>query len=176
LLFRRQWLPNLLTLGRLALGLAFPMLPARWRLVALLVATATEFLDGQIARLLHAPSAVGRALDPIADKVFVTSVLATLLWESVVAAWQLILVASRDIIVMAGALGVVARCGRSALRRITPSLLGKLATAAQFLFLLSVVATHAVGSIPLILASAFSLAAGIAYAMRFRWVHFTLGG
>src|SRR6516165_3049099 len=45
--------PNLLTLTRLALGVAFPLIPAGWRVTALLVAAATEFLDGQIARLLR---------------------------------------------------------------------------------------------------------------------------
>ena len=129
---------------------------------------ATEFLDGQVARLLRVSSATGRILDPIADRVFVVSVLATLMWEGTVAPWQVILVTSRDIIVTAGALWVVARRGPSAMRHMPPSLLGKGATAAQFLLLLAAVASQEVNAILLLLTSALSLAAGIDYAMRFR--------
>jgi phosphatidylglycerophosphate synthase len=71
-------LPNLLTLTRLGLGIAFPLLPETWRLGAFLLATATEALDGALARLLQATSLFGQVLDPIADKVFVLSVLVTL--------------------------------------------------------------------------------------------------
>ena len=120
-----QAVPNLLTLTRLALGIAFPLIPARWRVAALLVAAATEFLDGQIARLLRVKSATGRILDPIADKVFVASVLVTLLVEGAVKPWQLILVVSRDIVVTAGAVCVAARRGISALREMHPVATGK---------------------------------------------------
>ena len=108
--------PNLMTSVRLALGVAFPFIPAGSRWAALLAAAATELLDGQVARLLRVRSTTGRILDPIADKVFVASVLATLMWDGTMAPWQVILVTSRDIIVTAGAL-VAARRGPSALRR-----------------------------------------------------------
>ncbi|MBX6311868.1 MAG: CDP-alcohol phosphatidyltransferase family protein [Isosphaeraceae bacterium] len=160
--------PNLLTSARLVLGVAFPFLPAGSRWAALLAVAATEFLDGQVARLLRVPSATGRILDPIADKIFVVSVLATLMWERTVAPWQLLLVLSRDILVTAGALWVASRRGPSALRRMPPSLLGKSATGAQFLFLLAAVASHKVDAILLLITSALSLAAGIDYVMRFR--------
>ena len=162
-----QAVPNLLTLTRLAVGIVFPLIPAGWRLTALLAAAATEFLDGQIARLLHATGVTGRILDPIADRVFVVSVLATLLVEGTVKPWQLILVMVRDIVVMAGAFWVATRRGISALTEITPLLLGKLATAAQFLFLLAVVATQEVDLALLIVASVLSFAAAIHYVMRY---------
>ena len=163
-----QAIPNLLTLTRLALGFAFPLIPAGWRLAALLAAAVTEFLDGQIARLLRATGTTGRVLDPIADKVFVVSVLATLLVEGVVKPWQLILVMLRDIVVTAGALWVAARRGITALRRMPPSPLGKLATTAQFLYLVAVVATGQGNLTLLIVASVLGTAAAIDYAMRFR--------
>jgi phosphatidylglycerophosphate synthase len=160
--------PNLLTSVRLALGVAFPFIPAGSRWAALVAAAATEFLDGQLARLFRVPSAIGRLLDPIADKVFVVSVLTTLLVEGTVSPWQLFLVLSRDIVVMAGALWLAARRGISALRKLPPSLLGKLATAAQFLFLFAVVATREVSLALLTVVSALGAAAAIHYAMRFR--------
>ena len=78
-------LPNLLSATRLVLGLAFAAVPESWRLVVVVVAGATEFLDGAPSRLGHVSGAMGRLLDPIADKVFVLAVLATLMAEGRVA-------------------------------------------------------------------------------------------
>lgn len=160
--------PNLLTSARLVLGLTFPFLPIGARGAVLLAAAATEFLDGYVARLLGVMSATGRILDPIADKVFVISVLVTLLADGTLAPWQLVLVASRDIIVAAGAFRILIRLGVSALRRMPPSFLGKCATAAQFLFLLVTVLNREANDTLFFVTSALSLAAGVDYAMRFR--------
>jgi CDP-diacylglycerol--glycerol-3-phosphate 3-phosphatidyltransferase/cardiolipin synthase len=162
--------PTSLTVLRLVLGIAFPWTSAQWRLAALVAAMATEFLDGQIARLLHAESITGRILDPIADKVFVIAVLATLLKEGTLTFGQLLLVISRDIIVIVGASWFAARRGLSALRRMPPSLLGKLATAAQLLFLLALNVTTRGESALLLVVSGLSLAAGVDYIRRFRSV------
>ncbi len=62
-------IPNLLSAARL--GLAFAAVPVSWRLVVVVVAGATEFLDGAMRRLWHFSGAMGHLLDPIADKVFV---------------------------------------------------------------------------------------------------------
>jgi CDP-diacylglycerol--glycerol-3-phosphate 3-phosphatidyltransferase/cardiolipin synthase len=161
-------LPGTLTSVRLALGIAFPLIPERWRQSALLVAAATEFLDGRIARLLHAAGTTGRLLDPVADKVFVIGVLATLLGEGAVTPGQLLLAASRDVIVTAGASWVAVRRGPSALHRMPPSWLGKLTTAAQFSFLLALFLAPRAGPPLLFVTSGLGLAAGIDYVRRFR--------
>src|SRR5471030_432816 len=90
-------LPNLLTGLRLALalftffGLAAAALlserltPAmqfaleRWAFWAFVVAALTDFLDGALARRLHAATVWGAILDPIADKVLVCGVILGLL-------------------------------------------------------------------------------------------------
>lgn len=161
-----QAVPNLLTLSRLALGIAFPLIPAAWQSAALLAAAATEFLDGWIARRLCASGTTGRLLDPVADKVVVASVLATLVSEGTVKPWQLLLVMSRDLVVAVGAMWVAARRGISALREMFPSRLGKVATAAQFLFLLAVVSTRNVNAGLLIVTSVICAGAAIEYAWR----------
>jgi cardiolipin synthase len=163
-----QAIPNLLSLTRLALGIAFPLMPAEWRLAALLTAAATEFLDGQAARLLGALGTIGRILDPIADKVFMIAVLATLLVAGPLKAWQLIALVPRDVVVTGGAIYVAARLGSSALRRMAPAPLGKLTTATQFLFVVMVVATGKVNLALLIIGSLLSAAAAIDYLVRFR--------
>jgi CDP-diacylglycerol--glycerol-3-phosphate 3-phosphatidyltransferase len=159
--------PNLLTLARIALGIAFPVIPGRWRLATLLIATATEFLDGFLARLLGTNSVTGKILDPIADKLFVGSVLVTLLFERAVKPWQLAAVMSRDIVVVIGAASLAARRGLASLQGMPPSPLGKLATAAQLLFLVAVVASGQVNVVLLVMASALSLGASIDYVRRF---------
>ncbi|MEM8740455.1 MAG: CDP-diacylglycerol--glycerol-3-phosphate 3-phosphatidyltransferase [Pseudomonadota bacterium] len=80
-------LPNLLTLMRilaapaLALILMLAQSPAAflWAFMLFAVAAFTDFLDGWLARRLKAVSAMGRMLDPIADKVMVVIALATLM-------------------------------------------------------------------------------------------------
>lgn len=162
------WVPTSLTFIRLVLGVSFPFIPARWRLAVLLAAASTEFLDGQLARVLRATSRFGRILDPIADKVFVIAVLLTFLAENVVTPVQLCLVMSRDIVVIVGAAWVALRRGPSALHQMPPSLLGKLATAGQLLLLVTLNLTTQ-GKQPLIVAvSALSIAAGVDYVRRFR--------
>jgi phosphatidylglycerophosphate synthase len=161
-------IPNLLTSTRLAIAIAFPLIPPRWRLAALLTAAATEFFDGLTARLLGTSGTVGRMLDPIADKVFVVSVLATLLVGGPLRPWQLVAIMSRDIVVTGGALWIAMRRGIGATSQMAPSLLGKLATALQFLFLIAVVATREVNVALLIAASVTSAAAAVDYVARFR--------
>jgi len=75
-------LPNLLTLARIA---AIPVIVAsfyfsgegaRWLACVLFVAASvTDFFDGYLARRLGSTSAIGRFLDPIADKLLVAAVL-----------------------------------------------------------------------------------------------------
>ena len=85
---RGPWsLPNLLTYGRI---LAIPALVAilfwprddwmRWMALAIYtLAAITDYLDGYIARAWSQQSAIGRMLDPIADKILVTGTIVGLL-------------------------------------------------------------------------------------------------
>jgi CDP-diacylglycerol--glycerol-3-phosphate 3-phosphatidyltransferase len=88
-------LPNLLTGARIALGvLVFALLAAARLTVALgglrafvllafaafVVAAATDFFDGWLARKLSAQSDWGAMLDPIADKIAVLAAVLGLVW------------------------------------------------------------------------------------------------
>lgn len=166
----RAIIPTALTSVRLVLGLAFPWLPTAWRLPVFLVAMATEALDGMLARAWHVVGLIGQILDPIADKVFMLFALGALVWEGTIPAWSIPLVAARDLLVFAGCMRVWARDGRHALKRMPPSLLGKLATGGQyvwFLLLLTRPEWFAVGAAAFVIASTLSVAAGLHYLWRF---------
>ncbi len=80
-------IPNVLTLARLAAapGIAVPFLVLPrgeaeiWALGIFLAAALTDALDGWLARRLGQESALGRVLDPIADKAMVVLALALVL-------------------------------------------------------------------------------------------------
>src|SRR3954464_5903141 len=72
-------LPNMLSASRLVLAAGFVATGATEARVGLIgVAAVTDFLDGWLARRVDAASPWGALLDPIADRVFVLTVVATL--------------------------------------------------------------------------------------------------
>ena len=103
-------LPNILTYGRLVavpavVGLLFwpEDLWSRWIALAIFVAAAiTDYLDGYFARAYAQQSALGRMLDPIADKLLVAACLLMLVADATIrdtALWAAIVILSREILV-----------------------------------------------------------------------------
>ena len=102
-------LPNLLTYARIV---AVPLLvlcfylestASRWLSFAIfIVATVSDFFDGYLARAWQQQSAIGRMLDPIADKLLVATALLLLVSDGTVADWSVlaaIVILSREILV-----------------------------------------------------------------------------
>jgi phosphatidylglycerophosphate synthase len=132
-----RWVaPSALSLLRIGLALAFPWVPKEARGSVIVVAAASDLLDGKLSRALHGSSTFGQILDPVADKLFVGMVLLTLMFNRELAIVELLIIGFRDLAVAAGTTWSVIRRGWSSLHHMTPSLLGKLATAGQFAFLL----------------------------------------
>lgn len=106
-------LPNLLTLLRVAaipLIVAGIVLPPDFagtdlRLAAAMLfifASATDWLDGYLARRLDQSSAIGRMMDPIADKMLVASVLVALCASGELTGWAVVptlIIIAREILV-----------------------------------------------------------------------------
>src|SRR2546427_603943 len=65
-------------------------------LAVFLVAAATDFIDGYLARRWGQITTVGTLLDPIADKLLVSSALISLVQISRVSAWIVILIIGRE--------------------------------------------------------------------------------
>jgi CDP-diacylglycerol--glycerol-3-phosphate 3-phosphatidyltransferase len=99
-------LPNALTLSRLAaIPLLMVLLIVRFdghdqiAAVLFVVFSFTDTLDGQIARRRGTVSDFGKFLDPLADKLFVLSVLIVLVQEGLVAAWVVVVIFSRELLI-----------------------------------------------------------------------------
>ena len=104
----KRHVPNFLTLGRIVLVppivilLFFPgKLPSAIAAFIFLIASLTDFFDGFIARRFKVESSFGRFLDPIADKVLVTSALIMLIALDRVPAWVVMLIITREVAVSA---------------------------------------------------------------------------
>jgi CDP-diacylglycerol--glycerol-3-phosphate 3-phosphatidyltransferase len=97
--------PNLFSLARLPLAAAFLLLPQTVaRVIIIIAAGATDFLDGWWARTRGPRTSVGEVLDPVTDKIFVvTALTAFAVWGTIEPAALLVLLA-RDLYVSAGAL------------------------------------------------------------------------
>ena len=87
---RRLWtIPNVLTLIRLILVPVYWVLMLGyhldyWALGAFLLASATDMLDGFLARRMQCITDFGKLMDPLADKLMVLSVLFTLLIRGII--------------------------------------------------------------------------------------------
>jgi len=112
-------LPNLLTAFRFAL---IPVLIVLFsveqsRTVEMLsfviftIAALTDFVDGWVARRYHIETVLGKLMDPLADKVLVTTALIMLIPFGRIAAWVSLLIISREIIVT-GLRGLAATTGK----------------------------------------------------------------
>ncbi len=133
----QRGIPTGLTLFRLALAPVFVLAPEGWRVGLVALALLSEFLDGLLARRWEVVSKLGTLLDPIADKVFVATVIAVFVAEGRLAWPYACLVLSRDIVAVLGVVALrVVRDRGDEMRPLQPSLLGKLTTALQILLLL----------------------------------------
>jgi cardiolipin synthase (CMP-forming) len=99
-----------------------------WALVVFVIAGFSDGLDGLLARMLHQQTVLGQYLDPIADKLLlstiflVLSILRKIPWKFTV------VVFSRDISILAASAVLFAIAG---LRNFRPSIFGKANTFSQ---------------------------------------------
>src|SRR5712692_9608892 len=137
----RIWtVPNQITFLRLGFLPFFLILIAydryRWALLVLVVAGLSDGIDGLLARKLNQRSALGAYLDPIADKLLLSSSFIILAFEKQLAWWLTILVLSRDVLILIVAVVILLVSGY---RPFPPSIYGKLTTAAEIILVFLVV-------------------------------------
>ena len=96
-------LPNLLSYSRLVFAAGFVAVPTLETRVSLIGAAAvTDFLDGWLARRVDATSRWGALLDPIADRVFVLTVVGTFLFSGMLSTGAYFILIMRDLATAVG--------------------------------------------------------------------------
>jgi cardiolipin synthase (CMP-forming) len=129
-------IPNLITLGRILLvpivvwAIATP--GAMWiAFLLFLAAGVSDAVDGYLAKRLQMTTELGAYLDPLADKALIVSIYLTLGINDLIPRWLVILVVSRDILIVGGIL-LSWLVGNPL--KIKPLLVSKLNTVAQIVF------------------------------------------
>jgi cardiolipin synthase len=125
-------MPNLLTIARICLApfLVSAILDRRYTLgfALFVVAGLTDALDGALARLLKQRTVLGQYLDPVADKLLLSTLFLVLTHLNLIAIGITVLVFGRDLGILIVAAILYAAVGR---REFKPSIFGKASTVAQ---------------------------------------------
>lgn len=111
-----------------------------WALGVLIVAAITDGLDGLLARRLNQRTTLGALLDPIADKLLLSSSFFVLALKGKLHWWLTILVLSRDVLILTTAAVIIIVSGY---RPFPPSFYGKLTTFVQILLVFAVLVNNA---------------------------------
>jgi cardiolipin synthase len=139
-------LPNLITLGRILLVpvvvWAIGSHEMQAAFVLFLLAGVSDAVDGFLAKRFHMTSELGAHLDPLADKVLIVSIYIALGITEAIPRWIVILVVSRDILIVGGIMLAVF-LGKP--MKVKPVLVSKLNTVAQIVFACLVLAALAFG-------------------------------
>jgi cardiolipin synthase len=169
--------PNLLTLMRLFIipFLVIAILDGRYGLsfALFILAGISDALDGLLARWLRQKTTLGQYLDPIADKLLLSTLFVVLTHVGMIPQYVTVLVFSRDVgILLISTLLFVT----NALRDFRPSLFGKLNTLVQIVALLAVlcqkifVSTH-LATLRDVLVRAIAVLAPLS-AAQYAWIVF----
>jgi cardiolipin synthase len=158
-------LPNALSLLRLFMvPLVVALLLARSDGLAaafFVLAAATDFLDGRIARRAG-PTRLGRILDPVADRLMLSSVAVVLAVRGLLPAWAVAILVGRDLLALAGSLVVGSK--------IRVNRVGKAATAVLMVAvaLIVIIPGTVVGEIMFYAGFGLSIVAGLVYIRSVR--------
>jgi cardiolipin synthase len=168
-------IPNLVTLLRIALTPLIIWLLATghylsggWTFGA---AAFTDIVDGFLARHFSSTSKTGLYLDPIADKILLSSVFIGLAAVRAIDRWVVYLVFGRDLwILLLG--GIALRF--TSFRDLKPNVWGKINTLVQIAAVIVVMAANAffdstltiLGGFLMYLVAAFAVVSGLLYTLR----------
>src|SRR5882757_9926061 len=136
-------IPNLITLARIILVpvVVWAIASEQLRLAFLLflAAAVSDGVDGFLAKRFGMKTELGAYLDPLADKVLIVSIYVTLGITGVIPLWIVILVVSRDFMIV-GAIILSWLIDKPV--KIKPHIVSKANTAAQIVFACLVLGSH----------------------------------
>ena len=170
--------PNSLTLFRVA---AVPLLiilmlsPSKWSgfFAALVfsIAAVTDYFDGYVARRFGLVSNLGKIMDPLADKLLVSSAFIMLIPHGRVPAWMICIIIGRELAVT-GLRNIISEKGED----VSASMLGKWKTGFQISAIIPLlfhyeylgIDFHSIGMVLLWFALGVTVWSGADYFVRFR--------
>ncbi len=165
--------PNQLTFLRLCIipFLVIAVLDAHYRTALMLFALAgvSDGLDGLLARLLHQRTLLGQYLDPVADKLLLSTLFLVLMHQGLIPRRVTILVFSRDLGILIVAALLYASVGA---RNFRPSLWGKANTVAQIIAVASALWVGFYSSPVLLFVKRWALLATFSLTL-ISWFHYT---
>jgi cardiolipin synthase (CMP-forming) len=166
-------LANWLTTLRILLIPVFvTLLVYRHAASALLVfclASLTDLLDGYIARSRGDQTRLGAFLDPVADKLLLTSAFVTLTWLKVIPFWIAVVVVSRDLVLSVGVVVIHVAGGTV---QPSPSWIGKMCTVFQMATVLAAMMSFYWGLMPRVpkllawITAVFTVTSGLQYMVQ----------
>ncbi len=166
-------LPNKLTLFRVILipvfiiALMSGILPEPVNryvgVIIFCVASFTDYLDGHIARKYNLVTNFGKFMDPLADKLLVSSALICMIQLGFLPAWIVIIIISREFIITGFRL-IAAESGLV----IAASWWGKIKTVTQMFMIIFVLlgAGGLIGTVLIALATVFTVISGVDYIVK----------
>lgn len=102
--------PNLLSMARLAGVPVFLWLVLSpefggpdldgWALLVLAASGVSDYLDGKLARRWNQISALGRILDPAADRLYILATLTGLTWRGILPVWLTVILLTREAVLL----------------------------------------------------------------------------
>jgi cardiolipin synthase (CMP-forming) len=168
-------LPNFITILRFLVSPVLAALLCYQRFYAALglvvFAGITDWLDGYAARKLNVSGKTGVLLDPLADKALLVTLFLALGYIGLIPRWLLALVIGRDLVIVIGS--VLLRIFRN-VQRFVPSVVGKVSTFFQIVFvllvLLSATFSHPIFTwlkdTALVLTTVFTALSGVGYVRK----------
>src|SRR5580698_11236632 len=167
--------PNLLTLLRICLApfLVAAILENRFRVgfILFVVAGLTDALDGLLARALKQQTVLGQYLDPVADKLLLSTLFVVLLHEGLMPVRVTVLVFGRDVCILLVSAILYAAAGR---RDFKPSVFGKANTLAQVLAVAVVLLHQLTQAMWVVMLRTFSLRATmvltVVSGLHYAWI------
>lgn len=172
--------PNLLTFLRMALIPVFASLlfygNTGWALIVFVIAGISDGVDGFVARRFKQESELGTIIDPIADKLLMTTAFVILTLPNIIAGvkhlpvpfWVTAAVIGRDVLIItvAGAIALMTN-----FRGFKPSWLGKLSTTVQVLAV-TLILFAAVFGYSFYLPTVYTIVALLAFLSGFHYIFF----
>lgn len=166
-------LPNLLTLLRIVLTPLFAIFllnndynNALWIFV---IAGVSDGLDGFIARAFKQKSELGAYLDPIADKLLLSTAFIMLAAVQFIPSWLTVIVIARDVLILFGVALLFIITDYNI--KIKPSFLSKITTVAQLLTVFIVLLKPYISKVAVIHSPLFMFTAVMTVISGFQYIY-----